>query len=278
MSNKLKLKKMQKFIFIPAGRLADDDAALKARREELRKKLEEGGKISINPRGNVTTGNVDGKTIIPPGKLAEDDEALKRIREKRKNEILRNKLINKEPVYIGQDGKVSPDQNKGANLTVPKGVLAINQWYEKDPGLLAAEKAAMAHAFPHFQLEKLDDGRLAWTGSLNIGVLGDNAWYIMAVYNNNHPAQVMGSSVRVYLVEPDINEIINDLGWSPTHLLRDSSNQLYLCTAEAGNIKTGKEVTSAAYVIAWAVNWLLAFELVLTGDLPKEKFNEHGGI
>jgi hypothetical protein len=272
---------MYKFISIPAGKLAEDDAALKRRREELRKKLEAGGSLSINPKGNVTTGNVDGKTIIPPGKLAElaeDDEAARRTREKIRNAILKEKLIKKEPVYIGQDGKVSPDKNKGATVTIPGGILGLNQWYEKDPGLLVAEKAAMAHAFPHFTLNKLDDGRLAWTGSLNIGVLGDNEWYIMAVYNNNHPAQVMGSSVRVYLVEPDINEIIRDLGWSPTHLLHDSSNQLYLCTAEPGNIKTGKEVTSAVSVIAWAVKWLLAFELVLTGDLSKEKFNAHGGI
>jgi hypothetical protein len=68
------------------------------------------------------------------------------------------------------------------------------------------------------------------------------------------------------------------MGWAPTHLLRDSDNQLYLCTAEADDIKVGKKVTSAASVVGWAVKWLLAFELVLTGDLPKEKFNEHGGI
>ena len=139
-----------------------------------------------------------------------------------------------------------------------------------------AEKAAMNHAFPGFALDKLDDGRLAWVGSLNIGILGDNEWHIMAVYNNNHPEQVMGSSVRVYLIQPDIDELIKDLGWKPFHLLPDSNNQYYLCTAEAGNIKTGKETTSAASVIAWAVKWLMAFELVLTGDLSQEQFNTHG--
>jgi hypothetical protein len=216
---------MSTFIKIPAVYLADDDAALKAKREELKKKLLEGKKIPISPTGSVTK-----------------------------------------------------NTNSGGGISIPAGKLAINQWYEKDPGLLAAEKAAMAHAFPHFELEKLDDGRMAWTGSLNVGVMGDNSWYIMAVYNNNHPQQVMGSSVRIYLVEPDIQELIQGLGWQPTHLLRDSNNQLYLCTAEAGNIKTGKEVTSAASVIAWAVKWLMAFELVLTGDLSQEKFNQHGGI
>ena len=213
---------MKKIISIPSTRLAADDATLKAKREELKKKLLEGKKVTIAPDGNVTKG---------------DDSS---------------------------------------SIVIPKGKLAIIQWYEKDPGLLMAEKAAMNHAFPGFALDKLDDGRLAWVGSLNIGILGDNEWHIMAVYNNNHPEQVMGSSVRVYLIQPDIDELIKDLGWKPFHLLPDSNNQYYLCTAEAGNIKTGKETTSAASVIAWAVKWLMAFELVLTGDLSKEQFNTHG--
>lgn len=259
---------------IPASMLASDDEALKKKREELKKKLLEGKRISIDPgTGNVT--NDSGKGItIPAGKLASDDEALKKKREELKKKLLEGKKISINP----NNGSVTDGTGEGKGISIPAGKLAINQWYEKDPGLLSAEKAAMAHAFPRFELEKMDDGRLAWTGSLNVGVMGDNTWYIMAVYNNNHPQQVMGSSVRVYLVEPDINELIAGLGWQPTHLLRDSTNQLYLCTAQADNIKAGKEVTSAASVIAWAVKWLMAFELVLTGDLSMEMFNKHGGI
>ena len=73
-----------------------------------------------------------------------------------------------------------------------------------------------------------------------------------------------------------LDDLIKGLGWRPLHLLMDSNNQLYLCTAEAGNIKTGRENTSAAAVIAWAVKWLMSFELVLTGDLSQEQFNTHG--
>jgi len=199
-------------------------------------------------------------------------------------EILAVRKTGKEKLLIGKKIPISPTGNvtsgadAGQGISIPAGKLAVNQWYEKDPGLLSAEKAAMAYAFPYFTLDKLDDGRLAWIGELNIGVMGDTSWNIMAVYNNNHPQQVMGSSVRIYLVDPDINDLIDGMGWTPTHLLRDSNNQVYLCTAEAGNIKTGKAVTSAASVIAWAVKWLMAFELVWTGDLPREKFNEHGGI
>ena len=272
MSNIKIVNSMSKFISIPAGKLADDEA-LKRKREELKKKLLEGKKIPISPTGSVTTGTDADKGIsIPAGKLA-DDEALKR-----KREELKKKLLEGKKIPISPTGSVTTGTDADKGISIPAGKLAINQWYEKDPGLLSAEKAAMTHAFPHFTLETLEDGRLAWIGELNIGVMGDTSWNIMAVYNNNHPQQVMGSSVRVYLVEPDIQEVINGMGWQPTHLLRDSNNQLYLCTAEAGNIKTGKEVTSAASVIAWAVKWLMAFELVWTGDLPKAKFNEHGGI
>ena len=261
---------MKKIISIPATKLAADDATLKAKREELKKKLLEGKKVTIAPDGNVTKGDDSSSIVIPKGKLANEDAVLKA-----KREELKKKLLEGKKVTIAPDGNVTKGDDS-SSIVIPKGKLAITQWYEKDPGLLMAEKAAMNHAFPGFALDKLDDGRLAWVGSLNIGILGDNEWHIMAVYNNNHPEQVMGSSVRVYLIQPDIDELIKDLGWKPFHLLPDSNNQYYLCTAEAGNIKTGKETTSAASVIAWAVKWLMAFELVLTGDLSQEQFNTHG--
>lgn len=261
---------MEKIFSIPATKMAADDATLKAKREELKKKLLEGKKVTIAPDGNVTKGDDSSSIVIPKGKLAADDDVLKK-----KREELKKKLLEGRPVTIAPDGNVTKGDDS-SSIVIPKGKLAVAQWYEKDPGLLMAEKAAMNHAFPGFTLDKLDDGRLAWVGSLNIGILGGNEWHIMAVYNNNHPQQVMGSSVRVYLIQPDIDELIEDLGWRPLHLLMDSNNQLYLCTAEAGNIKTGKETTSAASVIAWAVKWLMSFELVLTGDLSQEQFNTHG--
>ncbi len=263
---------METRITIPVGKLASDDDILKKKREELKKKLLEGKKINIGKTGSVTDTN-GGGINIPTGKLAGDDEILKK-----KREELKKRLANAETITIGKNGNVMGDNSAGAGIRIPTGKLALNQWYEKDPGLLYAEKAAMANAFPGFELTQLDDGRLAWTGMLNTGIRGDFNWYIMAVYNNNHPTQVMGSSVRVYLIDPDINELIQQIGWQPTHLLSDSSNQLYLCTAESKDIKVGAQSTSAASVIAWAVKWIMAFELVMTGDLPKEKFNEHGGI
>ena len=220
---------MNNTLFIPKGKLAEDDAVLKAKREALKKKLLEGGKITLKSNGSVTD-----------------------------------------------------EKGKDSTISIPKGKLA-SQWYEKDPELLEMEKIAMAKAFPNFKLDKLDDGRLYWYGELVPGIYETKfnerlTYSVMAVYNNNHPQQVMGSSVRIYPVLPDVNDLINKCGFRPYHLLRDSANNLYLCTNEAGNVSTGSTVTSAASVLGWAVKWLMAYELVLTGDLPVETFNRHGGI
>ncbi|MDR2425521.1 MAG: hypothetical protein LBD59_12535 [Prevotellaceae bacterium] len=207
--------------------------------------------------------------IIPKGRLANADA------EKRNKELAR-KLLNGEKVKIGKKGSVT-GKDEDATITAPPGILALNQWYENMPNLLEDEIEAMERAFPDFDLQKLEDGRLAWTGSLNIGVLGDNEWEVAAIYQNNHPTQTMGSSIHVHLIQPDIESIIEDLGWAPQHLLR-SDDGLYLCTARADDTSVGTVTTTAASTLAWAVKWLMAFELVLTGDLSQEKFNQHNGI
>lgn len=270
---------MNNKIFIPKGRLAEDDAALKAKREALKKKLLEGGKITLKNNGSVTDDKGADSTIsIPKGKLAEDDAALKA-----KREALKKKLLEGKTITLKNNGSVTDEQGTDSTISIPKGKLAANQWYERDPELLEMEKIAMARAFPHFKLDKLDDGRLYWIGELTPGIYETKfnerlTYTVMAVYNNNHPQQVMGSSVRVYPVLPDVDDLINKCGFRPYHLLRDSNENLYLCTNEAGNVQVGNTSTSAASVLAWAVRWLMSYELVLTGDLSKEDFCTHGRI
>ena len=272
--------KMEHVILVPKGRLAADDAALAAKRAALKAKLLPGDKISLKPgNGNAVQGGGSDSTIsIPKGKLAADDIALKA-----KREALKKKLMGGEKITLKGDGNVTGTSSaQDATISIPKGKLAA-QWYENNPTLLEAEKAAMTKCFPNFKLGKLDDGRLYWEGELAPGVYETKfgrkkSYYVMAVYQNNHPNQQTGSSVYVYLVNPDVNDIERECGFWPSHLLRDSVDEVYLCTTEAGFVQTGNTVTTAASVLAWAVKWLLAYELVLTGDLPKEKFNEHHGI
>lgn len=224
----------------------------------------------------------DTRINIPAGKLAgfpvPDDSAARARRL-----ALREKLLNGGRVVLCQDGNAMGENGVESSISIPGGKLAATQWYEQDPGLLEAEKMVMHRAFPNFQLGKLDDGRLYWVGTLNVGIYESKfgtpmEYHVMALYQNNHPHQQMGSSVRVYPVLPDVQELIDKCGFRPYHLLRDSDDQLYLCTNEAEDVKTGNDITTAASVLGWACKWFAAYELVMTGDMKKEDFMTAGRI
>ena len=223
--------------------------------------------------------NLSVQIFIPKGKFATDTDAVA----KAKREALRQKLLNGGTITLKSNGSATDTTGTDSTISIPKGKLAIQQWYEKNPELLALEKVAMKKAFPNFQLETLEDGSLAWIGKLNVGVYESKfhekmEYNVMALYMANHPHAQMGSSVRIYPILPDVSELIEKCGFRPYHLLRDSNDDLYLCTNEADNQKTGDVVTSAASVLGWACKWFLSYELVLTGDLDKDVFNRHGGV
>lgn len=208
-----------------------------------------------------------------------DDSALKA-----KRKELKERLLNGGKVVVGKGGDVTGKPGEASNIQIDGGVkLAMHQWYESDPELLDMEKEAMSHAFNGFTLDKLNDGRLYWIGQLEPGVYESKfhrkrVYTVMAVYQNNHPHPEMGSSVHVYLVDPEIDELKAECGFRPYHLLVDSEGEEYLCTNEAGNVKTGQTISTAATTLSWAVRWLMSYELVLTGELTKEQFCTHGVI
>ena len=219
------------------------------------------------------------RIIIPQGCLAADDAAA------RKRKELKERLLAGKPVSVGKSGDVGSADGHKVSL-IPEGKLAA-QWYETNRMLFEAERNAMREKFPDFVLDKLDDGRLFWFGTLSPGVYESKfgvkkEYAVMAVYNNNHPEQRMGSSVKVYPVNPEVEEISEELyrktGEYPYHLLRDSNENKYLCTNNAEDQKVGNTTTTAASVILWAVKWLACYELVLTGDMDVKIFNKHGGV
>lgn len=265
---------MNQSLNIPAGKLAGEDAAAKKRRE-LRERISNGQTVKIAKSGSAMASPEETTVDIGRSKLAGEDAAAKKRRE------LRDLLRQGETVTVASSGNAM-NQNGERTISVAKGKLAA-QWYEANPTLLTMEKIAMQRNFPQFTLDKLDDGRLCWVGVLEPGIyeskFGEKRQYhVMAVYDNNHPNQQMGSSVRVYPLMPDVDELIEMAGFRPFHLLRDQVGNLYLCTNEAGDQKIGVTTTTAASVLGWASKWLIAFELVLTGDLPLADFNRHGGI
>lgn len=268
---------MKQMIKVPKGRLAGEDAVAKMKSEQRKRicdALNQAEPVKLGVGGNAMNTSGDVTINTPEGKLAGEDAAAKRRRE------LRERLLNGETVKAGKGG--SAMSNGESTIEIGKGKLA-GQWYDSNPTLLAMEKIAMERNFPQFRLEKLDDGRLCWVGTIEPGIyeskFGEKRQYhLMAVYDNNHPHQQMGSSVRVYPLMPDVDELVEMAGFWPYHLLQDAVGNRYLCTNEAGDQKVGTTTTTAASVLGWATKWLIAYELVLTGDLPREKFNAHGGI
>lgn len=155
----------------------------------------------------------------------------------------------------------------------------MSEWYEREPKRLEDEKYAMSMSFSHFQLMTLKDKRLAWYGTLRPGLLGDKGWdwTVLAVYNPSHPAQVMGGSVRVFLLKPELDFLVSTLGWRPHHLLSDPEDGYYLCTTQADDIAAGNSFayeTTAAQTLAWADKWFMCLELVLAGTMSKEEFDQ----
>lgn len=281
-------------IRLPKCSMAADDDVMKKKRDELRKRLLEGATIPLKRGGEVgSTNEKDASLSVPQGILADalDDALLSQRKANQKtfyddNERarrcadLRKRLEEGVTINLKRGGEIAGPNDKDATMGITANKLAaLLQWYERDPVLLDAEKAAMARDFPQFSLIKLNDDRLAWVGDVKLNVMGNNSWRLMAVYQANHPVQQMGSSVYVYLVEPRIEDLIEQLGWRPHHLLRDSNNRDYLCTTEAGYVKASKtQSTSANTVLRWAIKWLLCFELVLTGDMTMEEFDKPHGI
>ncbi|GET34482.1 hypothetical protein PbJCM13498_33450 [Prolixibacter bellariivorans] len=195
------------------------------------------------------------------------EEARKRLAEK---------LKKGEKVTIRSNGEVEADGKSGDGIEIPKGKLAY-QWYDNDPDLLQEEKLAMARFFPKFKMEKLEDGRLFWHGAVKTKVLNpDNEWYLQVIYQNNHPDNsTYGGSIRVYSVDPDLEELAAEVGGIP-HMLRDENNHVFICTARQTDfLASPEESSSAASAIAWAVKWITVFELWLDSKVTTEEFQSH---
>ena len=122
----------------------------------------------------------------------------------------------------------------------------------------------------------LDNGKLYWIGKIKTDLLPGGHWYLQAVYDHNHPKNnTYGGSVKVYSIEPDIEEIQDELKENIPHILRDTGENIYICTARPEDILAGDVVTSAASSLSWATKWIAAFELWMNGDLTTYEFEGH---
>ena len=265
-------------LMIPEGKFAVDDAAAR-KRKEIAERLRNGETVEIEGNNGEMKTTEDAqkssgpKLKVDKDKLAVDDAAA------RKRKEIAERLRNGGTVEIeGNNGemKTTEDAQKssGPKLKVDKDKLATSfYWYEKDRDLFEAEIEAMK-VFPNFHLEKLDDDRLCWVGSLNPNGKTGGTWTIMAVYDHNHPHNnSYGGSVKVYSIKPDLNELYAAAGTLP-HVLRDSDGSLYMCTARPQDVLVGKVSTSAATHIGHATKWIKLVEDWLEGIIGDEVFAE----
>ena len=257
-------------LIVASGRMAFDPSKLK--RKELAEKIKKGQKIELGKSGNAM-GEEQTKIVAKEGKLAFDPSKLKR-------KELAEKIKKGQKIELGKSGNAMGEEQ--TKIVAKEGKLAA-QWYENDPTLLDDEMEAMHEIFPQFELQQVDDPSsrwhncFAWVGSLRPGILEDTAWQVMAIYHHNHPVAQMGGSVCIYLVDPTIEDVTSALGKRPFHLINDGEGGQYLCTARQGDISAGNNygdhVTSAVNTLTWACKWLMAVELVCTGDMTMQEFD-----
>lgn len=197
---------------------------------------------------------------------------------------LRDVLLSGAEVLVGPQGRVNdndvdPEQPSihVRAITVPPGKLAAGfYWYERDPELYQGELQAMQRFFPGFQLQKLDDSRLAWYGMFHNPAIDSLTWYLQAIYDNNHPSNsTYGGSIKVYSVDPDLDELTAQLGGIP-HTLRDPHGHIYICTARPEDFQaTHQRSSTAAVALSWAAKWITVFELWMAGTVTTEEFASH---
>lgn len=151
------------------------------------------------------------------------------------------------------------------------------QWYENDPSFLEVEKKDMNISFPDFRLVQHPDGHLYWQGIIEVGILTNIKWELMAVYSSNYPNTECGERVRVYLMGP--TRLMNELEWKPKYLCQDGNGMKYISITQAlGTELSTAGIASAVSYLSLAIKWLIGFELVLNGDLSKEEFNSCNAI
>ena len=215
-------------------------------------------------------------TGIPErGIFAVEEDALAR-----KRKELAERLKNGQNVTVSEDGELlnpeTPEgQEKSIGGKIPDGKLAAEfHWYIREPKLLEAEEAAMKRSFPQFKLDKLDDGRLFWTGTLYPMGRSGISWTLMAIYDHNHPNNsTYGGSIRVYSIDPDIDKLQRELGAPLPHVINDGNGRIYMCTARKEDFQAGRVVTSAAQSLRWALKWTFTVSCWLDGQVGNEIYD-----
>ena len=190
-----------------------------------------------------------------------------------------------------------------ANSMVPSGMLGTEQWYSR-PEMQQQLQIEMALMKPYVgeicwgvNCGTLPDGRMFWRVRQPIkaerangrGVLYNNVYDILLVYEPDHPKGKWGTSVHAYLKAPyDITWLQSRVNRSPRkpknipHVLTDNEGNKYLCTAHYNDFGTSysdpRGVCTAKTALLCAIKWLHNFECGLLSKEHWDKFQEHGTL
>jgi hypothetical protein len=229
--------------------------------------------------------------VVPKATVAADTSVADAIANMRTN------LVNGE-VRVNPDGTV---YNPGTRATqssiangdsfkpVPKATVAA-QWYETNPDLQRAEIVAMADTKPDATWGYLPNGKMYWTINLRpVNAKGEaRNWVLLGVYDEDHPQQRWGGSVKFYPVSPNYDEMMELVRKSSVtpkripHLLRDNDGQVYMCSQDRNRIEAGHNrgdrVTTAATGLRFAMRWINVFELGLIDQKTWDLFQKEGMI
>ena len=255
---------------------------------------------TINPDGKNSAQNGEGVKTIPKTTVAMPDNNSSTMSSSQEEDLinkLRAGLTGDQPLAVDETGTIHTDRKDSTNggqgvKTIPKTTVAA-QWYQEKPDLFKAELVAMNDINKGARYGFLNNGKMYWTVQVSPNVAGrTRRWTLLMVYDSDHPQARWGGSVKVYPVQPDINEMkalvqqhrysnvaIQENSSIP-HLLSDENNKLYMCTADYHDIETGanNRTTSAATCLRYAIRWINVFELGLRDPKTWRLFHEHGKI
>ncbi|NDW17351.1 protease PrsW [Dysgonomonas sp. 216] len=134
--------------------------------------------------------------------------------------------------------------------------FAVN-WYDVTPQLLEAEKAVIEEVFPDAVYMK-ENGIVSFVVNINSAT----PWTIQLVYARNY--RVMPEMLRVYVLFPDLNDLIKISGSLP-YTMVDSAGCYFLNVSWKGK-------TSGAQTLQNAVRWISLFEKWVNGEIDIEEF------
>lgn len=141
-------------------------------------------------------------------------------------------------------------------------MMLMELWYEKDSDLLKKEYNEMNKVFPNYRMNKLPDGRICWVGKMNCL---QNIYNLVVVYESNYPAwNTTERPLRVFVYCDHLtNTILNyDIITGLAYSYVENRGEIH--------IPFTIHTTSA---IAHAIKWCQAYDLLTSGELTLEEFN-----